>query len=122
MHVSVVAQADVGGRTLHGEREPALNCMSLLPAWTRKNRPLNRHGRHARIVAYIPYWPRRLVRSIGMADARSELREFVSGFEEGESPAQPAWPIHAEWNTRIEGIERLIIWQQRQNPGLIQTP
>src|SRR6266404_6530726 len=93
MHVSVVTQADVGGRTLHGEREPALNCKSLLRAWARKNRPLNRHGRHARRVVYIPYWPRRFVRSISMADARSELREFVSALRREGRPLNRHGPF-----------------------------
>ena len=84
MHVSVVAQRDVGDRILHGERELALNCMRLLLALMRKTLPLNRHGRHARRIAQVCYWPRIFARSIGMADVHSELREFVIGFEEGE--------------------------------------
>ena len=93
MHVSVVAQRDVGDRILHGERELSLNCTTLLSALLREIRPLHRHSRHARRTAQICSLAGKYVRLIGIADARSELRDFAIGFEEGDSPINRQGPF-----------------------------
>jgi hypothetical protein len=54
-----------------------------------------------------------------MADGRSELREFVIGFEEGVSPAQ----IGMAHSRRMEypHSENSNVWRQPQNLRVIQT-